>query len=284
MSAMLLCACGSKGENSQTQEPAETANNTTAELDGSKLSNPVTEGEVTTWDCVYFGNYWQKDTNGDGIADQNDEKEPIKWRVLSVEDDDAFLLADQCLDCQSYNETDVDVTWETCTLRTWLNTDFFNEAFSSAEQSAIKKTTVVNEDNPTWKTKGGENTEDRVYLLSMGEVSNASYGFDSTRDKTREAVRTEYAENHADRPSSDNGNSWWRLRTPGIYRYYASCVSAGGYVFYYGAHVYYNIDAVRPALHLDLSSAQWSKAGTVSSDGAVSEKTGKSKGKRMGIN
>ena len=60
------------------------------------LSNPVVCDGVSTWDCIYFGNYWQNDTNGDGKADQNDEKEPIKWRVLSVDGDDAFLLADQC--------------------------------------------------------------------------------------------------------------------------------------------------------------------------------------------
>lgn len=43
------------------------------------LKNPTTDSNgVTTWDCVYFGNYWQEDTNGDGIANQNDEKQPIK--------------------------------------------------------------------------------------------------------------------------------------------------------------------------------------------------------------
>ena len=47
------------------------------------LNNPTTDSNgVTTWDCVYFGNYWQNDTNGDGVADENDEKQPIKWRVL----------------------------------------------------------------------------------------------------------------------------------------------------------------------------------------------------------
>ena len=56
------------------------------------LNNPTISNGVTTWDCIYFGNYWQNDTNGDGKADQNDQKEPIKWRVLSVNGNDAFLL------------------------------------------------------------------------------------------------------------------------------------------------------------------------------------------------
>ena len=76
---------------------------------------------VTTWDCIWFGNYWQEDTNGDGKADKNDRKTPIKWRVLSVKDDDAFLVADKNLNCQNYNDIGVDVTWETCTVRSWLN-------------------------------------------------------------------------------------------------------------------------------------------------------------------
>ena len=161
------------------------------------LQNPITDGNgVTTWDCIYFGNYWQNDTNGDGKADQNDKKQPIKWRVLSVNGSDAFLLADQNLDAKPYNEEYTDVTWATCTLRTWLNDTFLNTAFTSAEQAAIKNTSVVNDDNPYHGTEGGENTTDKVYLLSIAEVSNTAYGFNGdfqTSSETREAKNTAYA-------------------------------------------------------------------------------------------
>ena len=84
-----------------------------AQAAGYGLNNPTTDSNgVTTWDCVYFGNYWQNDTNGDGVADENDAKQPIKWRVLSVDGDDAFILADQILDARAYNETWTNVTWE----------------------------------------------------------------------------------------------------------------------------------------------------------------------------
>ena len=50
-----------------------------------ELKNPIIDKTgFTTWDCIYFGNYWQEDTNGDGKANQSDAKTPIKWRVLSV--------------------------------------------------------------------------------------------------------------------------------------------------------------------------------------------------------
>ena len=143
------------------------------------VSNPTISNGVTTWDCVYFGNYWQNDTNGDGTADQQDDKEPIKWRVLSVDGSDAFLMADQCLDTQPYNEENEDVTWETCTLRTWLNDTFWNNAFSTNDKNAIRYTTVINEDNSYYETEGGNTTVDKVYVLSEREAYNTIYGFGS---------------------------------------------------------------------------------------------------------
>ena len=86
-----------------------------------ELKNPVMNNDSTTWDCIYFGRYWQNDTNGDGIADKKDDKEPIKWRVLSVNDDDAFLLADQVLDVKRWDALDQTEIWEKCTIRSWLN-------------------------------------------------------------------------------------------------------------------------------------------------------------------
>lgn len=115
------------------------------------LHNPTTDRNgLSTWDCVYFGKYWQSSSL---------TKEPIKWRVLSVNGNDAFLLADQNLDIQLYNEQWNDVTWADCTLRTWLNGTFLNNAFTSKEQTAVKNTMVVNDDDPHCG-----NTTDKVYL------------------------------------------------------------------------------------------------------------------------
>ena len=240
------------------------------------LQNPTTDGNgVTTWDCIYFGNYWQNDTNGDGKADQNDQKEPIKWRVLSVNGNDAFLLADKNLDDKLYNKEHTSVTWATCTLRTWLNDTFLNTAFTPAEQTAIKNTTVVNKDNPYYGTEGGENTIDKVYLLSIAEVCNTAYGFNGefdTNSETREAKNTAYAKECGAWTSTSTeyeGNGWWWLRSPGTDRSInASYVDDSGYGDYDGYSVDTVIDAVRPALHLNLSSSNlWSYAGKVTSKG-----------------
>ena len=240
------------------------------------LQNPTTnENGVTTWDCICFGKYWQNYTNGDGKADQNDQKEPIKWRVLSVNGNDAFLLADKNLDAKPYNKERTSVTWATCTLRTWLNGTFLNTAFTSAEQAAIKNTTVVNEDNPYHGTEGGENTTDKVYLLSIAEACNTVYGFNGefrADSETREAKNTAYAKECGASTwmgTEYEGNGWWWLRSPGTDRSInASYVDDSGYGDYDGYSVDTVIDAVRPALHLNLSSSNlWSYAGKVTSKG-----------------
>ena len=230
------------------------------------LQNPATNGNgVITWDCIYFGNYYQSNSS---------TKEPIKWRVLSVHGNDAFLLADQNLDAKPYNEEDTDVTWATCTLRTWLNGTFLNTAFTSAEQAAIKNTTVVNDDNPYYDTEGGENTTDKVYLLSIAEASNTAYGFNGefrTESETREAKNTAYAKERGawtETSTEYEGNGYWWLRSPGYYSFTASSVSNNGYGDDGGNFVFSDGRAVRPALHLNLSSSTlWRYAGKVTANG-----------------
>lgn len=159
------------------------------------LSNPRRDIDGTvTYDCVYFGNYWQEDTNGDGKANKQDAKTPIKWRVLSVNGNDAFLIADKNLDMQRYNTSFTSVIWETCTMRSWLNgygsnsnsdgtdyTDagksFVSNAFTDSERNAIKNTTLDNADNQFYGTSGGNETTDKVFLLSLEDISNTAYGF-----------------------------------------------------------------------------------------------------------
>jgi len=227
------------------------------------LSNPVTSDGVTTWDCIYFGNYVQSDEDGA-------TPEPIKWRVLSVNGDDAFLLADKNLENIVYNELTETITWETCTLRTWLNGDFFDSAFSDDEQSAVLQTIVVNNNNPQYGTPGGNNTTDNVYLLSLEEAMNPDYGFTSTvaASATRIAEDTAYV-----RKQNSSTNGYWWLRSPGstnINGVYAAGVYSTGFIQMMGYYVSTEVISIRPALHINLqSSDQWKYAGTVDSEGNV---------------
>lgn len=246
--------------------------NASSVLAEGELKNPTTdENGVTIWDCVYFGNYPQSDTNKDNTVDEKDNKEPIRWRVLSVEGNDAFLMADRNLDLQKFDEDgrNDSVTWENCALRTWLNDTFLNKAFAKTEQSAIIKTTVY--------TTGSSliTTEDNIYLLADDEMKKA-YGFTGTAgtaSKTREAKNTEYVKQRitANEIEGYEGNGPWWLRSKNN----VSDLCAD-YVDYQGKIVYDTFISdfgVRPVLHLDLSSSGWRSAGTVSSNEGEPQKT-----------
>jgi hypothetical protein len=174
-------------------------------------------------------------------------------------------------------------------MRSWLNgyggeinkdgkdfsdSNFLNNAFSAAEQSAIKTTNVVNDDNSDYGTDGGNNTSDKVYLLSIDEVTNPAYGFNSSRSnlaESRRALNTAFAKGQGAWTSTSEEyaeNGYWWLRSPGCNCNYASYVDRSGHVCTSGVSVDYNISAARPALHLNLSSlSSWSYAGTVTSEG-----------------
>ena len=263
------------------------------------LHNPKIEddssaksGKKVTWDCLWFGSYPQSqitkkdgeiyttlknadnwDKNGDvtinNIKYHKTEAgyfkyEPIKWRVLQSENGEAFLLSDVILDKQAYNENDEYITWKESSLRAWLNDKFMNRAFSDEEKEKVNITEVVNKDNPVFGTKGGKNTSDKIFLLSLAEVSGTKDGkkYGLLDDEMKACENSDFSKN----------GSWWWLRSPGDDRYCAAVVNSDGWVYGDGSRVNGSDDGVRPALHLNLSSSNlFSYAGTVSSDGTKNE-------------
>lgn len=115
----------------------------------------------------------------------------VKSDPVGIPNGDLFLLSDQNLDSKKYNDKFASITWEYSTIRSWLNGDFINSAFSSNEQMAIKTTNLKNDDNPEYGTMGGNDTEDRIFLLSIDEAKNENYGFTNNYSDTttREAKR-----------------------------------------------------------------------------------------------
>ena len=86
---------------------------------------------------MYVGTYMQSRASA-GVYNID----PIKWRVLSNADGKRFLLSNQNLDVLPYNGNQTSVTWENCTLRSWLNGTFLKSALSDDEQGAIDNTYV----------------------------------------------------------------------------------------------------------------------------------------------
>lgn len=187
--------------------------------------------------------------------------EKIKWRVLHTDGSKAFLVADKGLDCEEYNETSTSITWENSTIRSYLNNSFMNRAFTSSEQAAIKSTTVVNDDNPDYRTEGGNNTTDKIFLLSIDEVQNEDYGFCAKYNcysVSRQMPSTPYSHAMGASENSSSFNdgipcvSWW-LRSPGNDVEFAALVDDFGQVNRSGNDVTYKDKAAVPALYLDLS-------------------------------
>lgn len=217
-------------------------------------------------ETVSFGNYWQEDMNGDGEYDDS-EKQPITWQVLEkYSDDTALVVSDKLLDSKQYNTegvtddedyTDYSCTWETSTLRSWLNDNFYNNAFTNEEKKAIIKSEVTNKDNSKYDTDGGNDTNDYVFLLSIEDVLNSSLGFDNnsnTNDQSRTAKVTSYAKKDAIISSWDGTGEWW-LRSPGDQSEGAAYVGESGLVYDSGDPVEDEDNYIRPALRINLKSS-----------------------------
>lgn len=222
-------------------------------------ANPQKVNGDVLWDCVWFGEYY--------LEEGTEVKKPVKWRVLSVDGQDAFLLSDAILDAGAFHDAKEAVTWKDSYLRTWLNGGFLHCAFSLEEKQAILKTNVVTEKNPDYATPGGETTQDFVYLLSAQEAARDAYGFSGSGyyGDGRGAKNTAYAasggtQGECMRP--EGKCDWWWLRSPGFDAYHTAQVLDTGYVASYGSAADYRKCGIRPALHLDLSKTSvWSYAG-----------------------
>lgn len=204
---------------------------------------------------IVFGQYPQTKDGKDNT--------PIEWMILDHNGQRALVVSKYGMDAQPYNITGHAATWETCTLRTWLNGTFYNKAFSSAEQAAILTTNVDNSKKQCysgWETNGGNNTQDKVFLLSYKE---AYVYFDVTEDshcnEKSPVAPTAYAiAQGADVDSyckTEDGTAarWWWLRSPGYYQFSAAYVESDG-----SLDSLYCIDnasgSVRPALWVNLES------------------------------
>lgn len=203
---------------------------------------------------VSFGTYPQTKAGNDAT--------PIEWLVLARDGNKALLISRYGLDAQPYNKDNTSVTWETCTLRTWLNSTFYNKAFSSAEQAAILTTDVDNSKNQCysgWNTSGGNNTQDKVFLLSYAEA-NKYFGvtYDNSSNTKSRVVPTAYAIAQGEWTSPSNKTAdgtdagWWWLRSPGYSQSRAADVNTDGSL--YSSSVSLDSGSVRPALWVNIEA------------------------------
>ena len=171
-----------------------------------------------------------------GIFFERVEFGGIEWIVLDEEGEKTLLLSKDCIEERAYNEKYESVTWETCTLRSFLNDEWFEDTFSDEEKNMVLTTYVENSDNSETETSGGNDTEDKVFLLSIEEVKH-------------------YFSSDYKRVAKYHGKTdWWWLRSPGYSDYDAAAVLDGGDVDYGGDSVNCDYNGIRPALWVNLNS------------------------------
>ena len=222
------------------------------------------------------------------------------WRVLDVQDGMALLLSENVLEKRGYHEPNVEITlenmmtshslnqylkkgitWENSTLRQYLNNEFYNK-FSSKEKTQIAETRLVNNNNPWYGTDGGNDTTDKIFLLSIEEV--VKYFGDSGDLRNRKGwyfedadvddddildddeyiledgeyvlkdgkggyINDNYNTNRIAKDTHGNASSW-RLRSPGCRSDDVADVADDGPLDIKGFVMYADLVGVRPALWL----------------------------------
>ena len=239
----------------------------------------IAYAELSTWDCTECGrkgitkNYcggcgypspWIREVSGKPLREDFEKKGNIvKFghyeqdnNLKNGQEGKSLLLSKYGLDAKPYNTSLSNVTWETCTLRSWLNNDFLKMAFTAKEQSSILITMVDNSKSQGYsghRSDGGNNTQDQIFLLNYREAFDLYF----ESNDARMCAPTDYAKSQGTYTFNGykvNGQSagWWWVRSPGYFQYYAAFVNNGG--SFRSHSVRSDSGCVRPAFWINLES------------------------------
>ena len=213
-----------------------------------------TLGKANVGEYVTFGRYEQDNDKGNGA-------EEIEWLVLDKQDGKMLLLSKHIIENKVFHETRECTTWDMCDLRTWLNGEFYKTAFNSTEQGLIETThvtTLASEKAIGYGIKSSEDTDDKVFVLSVDEALTYFDPNYKTEDPLRRSQPTAYAAAQGVRVYNREqypdlkGNGWWWLRTPGDSNsdnYFTAYVNLAGIIDLGGTDANYEDYAgARPAL------------------------------------
>ena len=176
------------------------------------------------------------DVNGPVIMGRFGD-EDIEWMVLDVKDGKALLLSKYAIDARAYNTTNRKITWKLCSMRTWLNSDFYKNAFTSGEKQIILKTELPD-----------EKVTDRIFLLSEDEV----HKYLRSPREIRVAYPTRYAMDRGIEIWIDGTSQCW-LRTKGYWDNEAKVATENDFMTS-DEKVSENYHGVRPAMWVSIDN------------------------------
>mgnify|MGYP007017442063 FL=1 len=168
---LLLSGCGKQAES--TEVITEESNTEEPEPATTEALETVTLKDAEIGDIVQMGTYEQ-----DGDAETED---PICWDVLDKDGDAVLLISYDVIAYQRFSDSRKCVIWEDSEIRTWLNQEFYAEAFDETEQASIRETTLENPStvgfaahvDPSGDVQVRESrpdTKDKIFLLSWKEA------------------------------------------------------------------------------------------------------------------
>ncbi len=191
--------------------------------------------------------------------------EKYEWRVLDIQNNTALIITENIIEQRAYHNAYKDITWAECSLRRYLNDEFYNK-FTPADKSRIIPVINKNPDNQWYGSKGGADTRDYIFLLSVEEVTCQYFGDSSSKlyspGKNQRYWFQRKDENNSKRIAINKNEKWyhwWWLRSPGRVNVKAVYIHPDGNIGIQGNNILKGNLAegeckggVRPALWLKL--------------------------------
>ncbi len=219
----------------------------TAALSAACAEEPKSQVFRTAGTIVTLGRYEQDNNTGNG-------PEPVEWIIMEMQEGQCLLLSRYALEVMPYHSVSADITWENCSLRSWLNGEFLDSAFSEEERAAILVKDLDNSRKqgfPGYSTDGGAMTADRVFLLSWQQADLYLPGnLGKLCSPTSYALAKGAWTSRSYLADGKPACSWW-LRSPGPEQHDAIRV---GNIAYRRDDVSAAYNCVRPALWLNLNA------------------------------
>lgn len=190
-----------------------------------------------------------------------------EWRVLDIQNSAALIITENIVEWLPYHDKYINITWSDCALRKYLNGEFYDK-FTETDKSKIISVTNKNLKNQWYGTNGGEDTQDKIFLLSVEETACKYFGDSSQILQNPGNQKYKYWFNRKDENNSrriakrphESWNTWWWLRSPGRDGVKAVYIHGDGNIGIQGNNIHKgNIGeggyggGVRPALWLNMS-------------------------------
>ena len=173
----------------------------------------------------------------------------IEWTIIATKDNSILLLSSKVIDANKFHDVYGDTTWAGSFIRRYLNEEFYQKAFTEQEKKRILLSKVKAEKNPLYLIDPGEDTEDKIFLLSVNEARQYLEPNDLVLCEP-----TVYAMSAGVEKDDKTGGCYWWLRSPGNAGCNIARVSGVGMILEHGFFASDNHNGIRPAMWITIGT------------------------------